>query len=403
MEEENYITKPSLKIDLFYDANCFASIPEEDLEFFISSSNNKIVSTVLEEIRNGFKKHSNNRRFKLILNEKNELQREFQIVSLEPKRKTTTAFRDTKTIYIKENPHVCSAYYTWLPFAVNPAIITDQYRHLFNNMLFEMSKKGDSIDGQWFKSETRWRKAEADQHIIVNLELGKTGLDPTWLLNTRSKRIKELKSQVIKIVDYQAVLSALLYACLKGQSVLILTSDRDLLDIHNNLMEAILETYSINQLLEAKINPVLINADKLNSEGIILSLTIEAIHAQLKKTVDQIHTGKHFSFGILYYKQDDNKVYRDINIIPLWLRDFILEYKHSIDCYSIPIVPEYKLKYCMDPTRYKDRVLFKIRLRQPVSKWFMPDCESRCIYSKAEREAPGSITGFMDNMQFDDW
>lgn len=394
------------RLIVFYDANCFANIPFEELRFIIGQSNNKIISTTLDEIRKAWQNYPRSPQFELIFKKGGKLKKNFQMISLSSIQKKPvdpiTQFTKTSTIYLKENPIVCSAYYTWLPSALNPATITDINRHIFNNLLFEL-RMGKNVPNDWYKIEQKVRKKEIEDQKKASELLGHTGgLDPSWILKSRDKRIKEVKKDNFKLADYQLLVCAFLYACIMGCHVYILTCDRDFLDIHENLMRNLIERYTIYSLLERRIE-CLNHRDKLAyyNNRIEIPLKKENIFTELENVVYKIKTSEtnlQFYFGILYFKPDDGKLYFNINIIPIWLRDFALEYKANIDCFSLDSKTEmkYPIKFVMDPTKSSKYVYFIISHRkQQFYPFFLPDCEYQCKYALTEKNTPNKLTDFL--------
>lgn len=389
------------RLVVFYDANCFANMPYEELREVVRQAENKILSTTLDELVVVPQKFRSDSRFELVFRKSGKLKGYFQKICLNAVNKNPlTGFDNISTIYLKENPIVCSAYYTWLPSALNPATITDIYRHVFNNLLFQLRVEGN-VQSDWYRMEQQHRKREADiEKKISGLLDHKGGLEPSWILESRSKRIREAKRGDFKLADYQLVVGAFLHACARGCSEFVLTCDRDLLDIHENLMRSIIEHYTIYSLLSLRIGR-LNDRDRLAyySKGIRLFLLRDEIVRELENVVYKIRNSSPvINFGIIYYKPDVSKVFRSINLVPIWLRDFALEYKANLDCFSLDPKTEmkYPMKFFMNPTKSPGYVYFFVFSRTQVFyPGFLPECEHRCKYALAEKHAPSELTDFL--------
>jgi hypothetical protein len=204
----------------------------------------------------------------------------------------------------------------------------------------------------------------------------------------------------LKITDCQIVTCALIYACFFRSNTSILCCDRDLCDAFDNLTRSIIEKYVINSMLEARLS-----SDNGES-NIKLLLYYDDIQSEVKRLFKRIReSDQYVTFSILYYQQSDNKVYPLNQKIPLWLMNFILEYKLNLNCFSMKkdLELKYRLKYVMDPDfqkildskSTKPKVRFKVSIRkEPFYRGFMENCEEICKYSKDERENPYIMSGF---------
>lgn len=197
-------------------------------------------------------------------------------------------------------------------------------------------------------------------------------------------------------------MSALLYACIRGCNVFTLTSDRDFIDIQDNLMIGILENYTFNELLSIRLNTSFLDdkdKNSFNKEGIKLLITYDEVNSEFNRQLKRLsETKEAFSVGILYYKQDVNKVFRDSIKVPLWLRDFILESKNTIDCYSIDhhVESKNKFRFTCDPNKSRKYIHFDVYPRiTPFYPGFKEHCFSICKYEIEERDNPASITCFL--------
>jgi len=134
------------KVALFYDANCFTTIPIQDLKFAMKNADNFILSPVKEEIAKGKRNNPDRLEFNLVLSSKDQLTNNFTEVSLDYCQKSRNADMRKRPLFLKENPISCSAYYTWLASALNPAVVTDIYRHVFNELVNELKNPPQDLE-----------------------------------------------------------------------------------------------------------------------------------------------------------------------------------------------------------------------------------------------------------------
>ncbi|MTI81899.1 MAG: hypothetical protein FH758_13675 [Firmicutes bacterium] len=390
------------KLFTFYDTSCFNKMPYDELKETINESENILISPVIKELEEGFNEAPNNEAFKLVFKRNGLLRKGFQEVSLDRTEKSYSSMhRNEQTIQLKQHPCICSSYYTWLPGTINPALVTNHYRHLFNNYLW-LLKKGEPIPPELSKIMGNIKAKEAEQIDHARRLAGRSRfIESNWVLKARNKQVSEVRKNKFKLVDYQIILSALLYACIMGVPVNIITYDRDLLDIQENLIESIIESYVLYNLLMLRLKYYLSQEDKdrFYTEGLQINITREEIYEELKSVTNQITESQDNVFAGVYLKLPDGNMHIQVDQIPLWLRDFILQYKSNLDCYSLDPKTEFKypIIFYKDPTKKDRYIRFYIWPRKSVFYTGMhSDCERICRYAKEERLNPQKITCFMD-------
>ncbi|MGZ3605868.1 MAG: hypothetical protein ACXU9P_13045, partial [Thermodesulfobacteriota bacterium] len=196
----------------------------------------------------------------------------------------------------------------------------------------------------------------------------------------RKKRLKDFKRNTLILTDYQIVLTALLYACIQRAHVMVLTCDKDLLDINHNLMRSGIEKYVINRILTERMSRVTIG----QAWRKLKFLYRTEIFAELNDTLKKIANNDFFGgLTVAYYDKRDGKLYGVVQKhlgqkMPIWFMDFFLEYRGNFDCYSMnkEIELKYPIKFVMDPTRSNRVIYFKITIRErPFNTGFIKDCE----------------------------
>ena len=194
--------------------------------------------------------------------------------------------------------------------------------------------------------------------------------------------------------------AALIYFCASGRCTVIITSDRDFLDIWNNLFRTIIERFATIELLKEKIQNL--NDEELinyNRDGLEIILNIDDISNKGIFIFEEIKTEKdQMPFVIWLYRSDQNKIFIYEEVIPLWLRKFILEYKKNLDCYSIEsnIEMKYNFIYYFDPNFNSNTVKYHISSRKSKStNLCATDCEKYCRYVQEEKNDPSKLSDFI--------
>ena len=388
------------KSALFYDANCFTTISVEDLKYAIDFFDNYIISSVKAEIHKGKESHPDHPGFNLVLNSDGNLTKAFNEVNLDYCDKNPNINIEKTPFSLKESPLLCSAYYTWLVSAINPAIIHDSYRHSYNELLYQLKNEPQEIK-EIYGIESKLRVTESQRDEIYYKQAGRNPIiKPHWILKSRKKRMDEIKDNKFKITDYQNLTAAFIYSCTRGGSTSILTSDRDFLDLRDNLYRSIIERYATNQILTEKVqNFNSAELEEYNKNSIDINLKFDDINNRVLLILKKIMKDrKFFTFNILLYKREVNKIFTYENKIPLWLRDFILEYKKGLDCYSIEtgLEMKYKIKYIFQPDFSTQTIIYRVSPRKlHENKVFMIDCEMYCKYALKERDNPMDLSEFI--------
>lgn len=402
-----FCKKSIRKNALFYDTNCFSTICSDDIKFLIKTHDNFITSSVMDEIKRGKEKLPDTNTFDLVLNSNNKISRNFKTVDLNycDKNRKTILTLSKRQIRLKENPLVCSAYYAWLSAAINPAIVTDIYRYWFNEIIRHSkgNSSGPSIE-DLSKIEQEWRQKEILDGEIYDAKTGKNWIiKRSWVLKARKKRLNEIKNDQITLTDAQTLIAAMLYACCFGRHTIIITCDRDFLDLQDNLFESIIEKFTVIKMLTERLGSFSKTQINIyNNKGIDIDISLKELCEQVKITVHKIKNEKKFiPLTILMYKKNGNETFYSKQIIPLWLRDFILEFKHNIDCYSISANQEmeYNFRYIYKINDKFTTVKYHIFPRMPpplMMKACWPYCEKHCRYAMEEKENPLSISEFID-------
>lgn len=138
---------------IFLDTSFLSEARLGDLTHILNSPEPKyITDRVYEEIKKGYLSNSGDKRFSLIFQKNGELKSKIRVVSLKKcikdpldrcvKNPLIVDFSRRKIIF-KKNSLVCSAYYSWLPWAINPSVVTDPFRHIYNEALALIRKEGD--------------------------------------------------------------------------------------------------------------------------------------------------------------------------------------------------------------------------------------------------------------------
>jgi hypothetical protein len=165
-------------------------------------------------------------------------------------------------------------------------------------------------------------------------------------------------------------------------------------------MLAILETYTLTKAVSDR---VILNNDitqqELNKFGVLKRfIRWKFLQDEYGKIINKSNSSpEFFNLTILFYDIQTGEIIPDTHRIPKWLRNFILEYKGNLDCYSLQpdIEFKYPLKFKYDPSKTINSVEFEILPRmRPFYPDLMSNCEKGCRYSKNEHENPSAISGF---------
>lgn len=259
-------------------------------------------------------------------------------------------------------------------------------------MLFSAAKGGPDLD----------KIAEAEAAIRVQetqwLEKhdAKTGrslkVKRHWLLRARRKRMDDVQRADMPLTDYQLMTTAFLYSTWHGTNVMVVTADRDLVDIQDNLYRSIVERYAINQYLVSYFASRVVKPP-------VLEISFEDITQQVLKILDRIaNESKFILISLQLYRPDFQRLFPYNIRVPIWLRDFILQYKKNLDCMSLPVEYDqlYPIRYTMDPDFVRKVVTYQTFPRiSPPGKACQLRCFDSCKYVKIENDNPSKLSDFM--------
>jgi hypothetical protein len=401
---------------IFLDTSFLSEARLEDLTDILNSAEPKyITDRVYEEIKKGYLNNSGDERFRHIFQKNGELKGKIRVVSLEKcvKDPLEKCVKDSlivdfsrRKIIFKRNSLICSAYYGWLPWAVNPSVVTDPFRHMYNEALALIRKEGDrdhqismrlgNLQQKEIDLLDQFRKGEGDTRKPFGVSVLKTA---------RKKRLKDFKRNTLILTDYQIVLTALLYVCVQRAHVMVLTCDKDLLDINHNLMRCGIEKYVINRILTERMNRATVREAWHELKFLYRTEIFAELNNTLKKIANSDSSG---SLTVAYYDKSDGKLYGVAQEhlgqkMPIWFMDFFLEYKGNFNCYSMhkEIELKYPIKFVMDPTRSNRLIYFKITIREkPFNSGFNGNCEDICFVAKEERENPLNLSAFVKKQDY---
>ena len=394
-------------LSLFFDTSFISEANIEDIKLMIEQrvEAKYITDSVYRELQDGYLNNRCNERFSLIFDplSENRLRNNIKIISLAKCVKDIGPIDfNQDTILIKRNWLLCSGYYAWLHCSVNPSMITDPFRHWYNVGLQKVRTKGDP-DNKVTAIIGRLRTQELD--FLERSGFKKEGFIAMALKMARKKRLKDIKKNTLKITDYQLVVTAFLYFCLTRNNVMVLTCDNDLVDIKDNLIRSVIEKYTLNRMLTKKLMS-LDKCGKLGQDTIELRLTGKEVREDLKNNTFEMIRKDNLSgcFLVAFYNRRDRKIYGGIERIPVWLMNFVLEYRLNFNCYSTDrrLEMKYPINYIMEPTENLEEIHFNITLRKERLYYgLMPDCEDICGIAKKEMDKPSELSSFVEKSVFD--
>ncbi|QSO48349.1 hypothetical protein [Alicyclobacillus mengziensis] len=398
----------SVKVPLFYDTNCFQHLPRNLLEKIIDTYDNKILSTVIDELWKHFlysKGHPEHARdIDLMFDSSGAVRNEFQIVDIGQSYKNYGRFNlEKQVIKFKRHPFICSTYYHLLPLAYNPSSVLDPYGHVYNYFLHQLNHNL-AVSDEIMELERKLKDREIKLLRKV-AESSRTlrSLDPVKLMKVHKKKLKLAQQGKVSLTDVQVVVTALLWSCFFGTGrTCILTADRDLVATASTLMLSIFEKFVLNQALESVIDldDELTRKELRETGKLHREISFDKLRtAQRKFVTDIVHSSeKSFELTVLYYKNETGELIPDTHKIPRSLRDFILEFKGNVDCYSLS--KDIEIKYPLshrkyDPSISPEYLHFDVfPRRKSFYDGMMFGCESRCRYVRQERKDPSNISDF---------
>lgn len=389
------------KLNNFFDANYFTTVPSVDLKAIIDGNDNFLISPVLEEVRKGKSNNPSNKGFDIVLDKEGKLKSLFKEISLKDCYKNDGyKFEVEQLMFLKKNPILCSSYFAWISSATNPATLHDIFRHSFNSIAFGAKMKNAGYPIQRDSLESKIRVKETQTLEKLDLSMGRNLLvTRSWLLKSRKKRLDDIRNDDFILTDYQLVTTALLYGCFRGKDIIIHSADRDIVDIKDNLYKSIIERYAVYELLSEKVKALPHTAKKIYSiygrefEFHIQEI-VDAVCCVLKK-IDQ--DKEYIELIVFLFRSDFNKVFNYSMKIPSWLRDFILGYKKNLNCMSLDSEYDsvYNIKYMIEPDFIKKTVKYKVKSRDLTSKKVcLPFCHFKCNYPKMEKDNPSALGDF---------
>src|SRR5208337_2881127 len=178
--------------------------------------------------------------------------------------------------------------------------------------------------------------------------------------------------------------------CRTRKNVILLTCDYDLHDIKDNLIRSAIEKYTLNNLLTRRLKDH-DRLEALETGNIRVRLSMKEIRAELESTFRKMKESEVSSrFLVAFYDRRDKKVYGNVEQLPMWLMDFVLDYRLNLICYSDYAVTEmkYPINYIMNPSEDLKQIDFNITLRKDRQYYgLIPDCEDICSPARRERDA----------------
>ncbi|MGA7494754.1 MAG: tetratricopeptide repeat protein [Syntrophobacteraceae bacterium] len=392
---------------VFFDTSFISEAPLESVKFFLDQSDAAFITDrVLEELQAGYDSNPKDERFSSIFKviSHYRMTNNLRVISLEKCTKDNSQPDFTSdTVFLKRNSLLCSGYYAWLHCSMNPSMLTDLYRHMYNAGLYAIRTKGDP-ENKMTDLLGHLRSHEIDQ--LERIGFRKDRFTASALRKARKKRLKDTKKNTTKITDYSLVVTAFLYFSFWRRNVILLTCDNDLHDIKDNLIRSAIEKYTLNKMLTDKMATAT-KRETLNNDSIRLSLRREEILDELiNNTFKRLNdtAAPKGIFQVAFYDIRDNKIYGGVERLPVWLLDFVLEYRLNLNCYSADekLEAKYPFNYIMNPSEDFKEIDFNITVRKKRNFYgLMSDCEDVCNYSRRERDTPSDITSFVEKSAFD--
>ena len=142
MKDEVILQTPFLTA--FFDTSFLSEASLEDLRYCLDFPGPKYITDgVYREIKEGYSYKPNDKRFSYIFEKNGKLKTKIKTILLGKCIKDLSMVDcSQRNILFKRNSLLCSAYYTWLNYAINPSIVTDPFRHMYNNVLHMIREKG---------------------------------------------------------------------------------------------------------------------------------------------------------------------------------------------------------------------------------------------------------------------
>lgn len=391
-------------IAVFYDSCMFSPAMSQEpnvehLKYLLNDSVNFVTDTVLDEIKKG-KDIRKDDIFNLILKNNNDLRSYFHLVRTKNCRKQEQIkAKIYREMYIKQTPLSCSAYHVWLPSAINPAIETSEFRHVFNDCLYGIVNVQDKSAVRYLENLiSRYNNLEI-RHSNETAKCQEDGETQPNILTSRAKRKRAFLSGEYRLADYQMVTSAIIWACLHKVNTFVVTCDKDIVDIKNNLFDSFVDRCTIN----AVISNLFVDAEEyqrarmLKEKTTISKQEINEAFQDISKSLSKPSKNE-VIFGIDLYNTTTQMSNYYMERIPTWLLEFILNYKKNQLCFSLNEreFMQYPVYYDWLSDPFSDKFTCKIGIRSPMDcpPGFYPDCGSKCIYEYNEQNAPHLLSDF---------
>lgn len=384
----------------FYDANIFSKIKHEKLREIVDSSHNLITDDVVKELLCAKDKYTKNTNFnanmELVFNENEGINSKFSmILSHIPVEITEVVEHTENLLNLKVDPLICSFHHLWMPFAVNPSILTNRIRHDNSELTWRMSKGDLSYDDAYLqnaKNRLRLKETKFREKHNSKLDVSIPKIVRAW-----SKRDKNIRDGNYRITDNRLLVHALDSMLAFGCSVNILTSDYDLIDLQISLVDCLYDQYVINNVIKRKC--VLLNLE----EDVHKEITINRVdfEKEAEKVVNKIETSEEYlEFTIRFYKREMDQWQEFVKIIPFWMYEFLKEFRGNADCLVLRKSSKYSgvLRYIWHSNWRDDNIKFEV-WKAPCfqdSDEIRPgQCKMRCLYEINEINNPESLTSFI--------
>ena len=393
------MTKPII----LYDTNFFSHASMDDLIDFLNEGENFLTYDVVLELIEAKKKHGNNEKYmekmKLIFKEDNGLQDNITLLLSHAPFYLGETYENTKNVLdLKNRPVLCSAYHTWFPAVITPALLIDFNRHMNSEILWNIQQgfvtdQKELEEAEEVLGEIRKEELQKIEHIFQN-----SNIKAKKIINTWKKRKDDIKRDRLKISDCRLIMQGFNLLAGYQQDVIILTGDYDLIDLRNNLLLSIINDYVITEVLNSKAKLL----EKKNLDEIEVEIKMQKIMDTYEKVIKKIKQSTDgLKLIIWFYKDSDKKIYPFERTIPFWLLEFALLFKRNTDCYNLDeeIIKLYPYKYIWQlelidvPSR--DKVKFKIWRKKQLKK--VANCRFRCKYEFDEMNCPEKISLFTTN------
>ena len=390
----------TLKPIIMYDANIIAALNLTDLKTFIEGGDNYITDDIAAELLKSKELYPANKSYQdkinLIFNTQNGLNDNITLILSHVPLYVSEIFKNTKNTKITKNTCIsCSMHHFWLPRIISPAMITDPYRNANSLLTWHMQNSALS-DKDIHNAKTRIRSLETRR---VEKYFEYSNIPFKKLMSTWSKRDTDIKKGKFKISDSRLIMHALNLMFDKKSIIRIITGDYDLIDLSNNLISSLLDTYTIYETLKTYC------ADKTIKENEPTELIIpkKLILDEYKRTIQKYEedTNEDAYFTIEFFNRQDKEIYIQPFIIPIWLQEFMVCYRGNMDCYALPgiLYQKYPIHYNYYSTGLANKESIKFQVwkidRQSYPLMNIAKCQVECKHEMQEINNPTSLSCFI--------